>query len=825
MTGDYIMNEIQRGIQSNSKYAEMRIDTSMKISVAVVEYKEKAKRGAEPNITGASGRGRTIQNQDNLCLARSLAVGFALAERDAVAERLKIDNVERFLEDKKPNNIDYNAMHSAHTRYLQVKRREALQKKAAKAILKKANISPNLPSYTLDHLQLIQDSVMGDFKITLFKFMPNPGEEALVWPKEDEVLPSGKPVDIAFRPARTANGPGHYDLCVNREQYIGRGKHCCPKCNGFSSNGTVHRCQYKCVKCHSRNGQCQGNDTMGCGLCGVDFPSSECFNNHVKINSRGTSVCRQFKLHTCGKYFRVSTGCSYCGTPFCGVCKQRHPRSEPCYWKKPDEKEKTDLRKRQQDRRTVYFDIESRQAREDPASPSKFIYEDRHTAAVICTSEACGKCKGDLNPNQPCGCDMDRVFMYPDDSDDDSNVAKEFALWAITDKRKEEAIFISHFGGGYDMHFIYSIYVKMELTVDIISNGARIIQMRTKKGTLLDGTKIYSTWWRDSWAYMQLPLSAFPTTFDLGIGSKGIFPFLYIEKKNYHSKSKEFPALKYFAVNKLSAEEREKLIQWHQDKTLKYRNDPRKFFDFNKKVVKYCKLDVLLTKKGCLKYIDIMESLTSWNPFVQAVSIASFTLFVFRMNYLQNRFLVHLPEAGYDAHEHQSEEAEKYFFWLEKERDRQLVHYGRGPEHQIPYGKRTYKVDCLDPQTNEIIEWHGCAFHGCRLCAPNRNEKHPLTNRTPDEDLFRTERKEADLRGFIGRDGQPLYKYKAIWSHELPEMLKQNPAMAKFFKEFKFVGRLRPREALQGGRTGTLRLLWDQKKDGGVFYIVDVKSL
>ena len=44
MTGDYIMNEIQRGIQNNSKYKEIRIDATMKIRLCVVEYKEKAKR-------------------------------------------------------------------------------------------------------------------------------------------------------------------------------------------------------------------------------------------------------------------------------------------------------------------------------------------------------------------------------------------------------------------------------------------------------------------------------------------------------------------------------------------------------------------------------------------------------------------------------------------------------------------------------------------------------------------------------------------------------------------------------------------------------------
>jgi len=381
------------------------------------------------------------------------------------------------------------------------------------------------------------------------------------------------------------------------------------------------------------------------------------------------------------------------------------------------------------------------------------------------------------------------------------------------------------------MIFIYAEYIKMGLDVKVINNGGRIIEMKTKKGKLADGTIIYPTLWRDCWAFMQLPLKAFPSTFGLRNMTKGTFPFLLLEKATYHKTFDEFPALKYFSVNTLSSEERREVKEWHLAQTLRFAIAKQigrpLVYSVDKEVEDYCKNDVSITKWGCLRYSKIMESITGFNPFLNARSIASFALFVFRMNHLQKKTLVHLPEAGYNAHEHHSAEAETYFAWLEQQRGRKLKHYSNdGEEWKIEFNKeRTYRVDCFDQITSEVIEWHACWNHGCEKCIVNRNEKHPLSGNTADEDFFRTERKASDIRKIIGEDGQPKYKYTEVWSHELPELFAQNPGMEQFFKDYKYVGRLRPREALQGGRTGTLRLLWNQEKDGGVFHLVDVKSL
>ena len=70
------------------------------------------------------------------------------------------------------------------------------------------------------------------------------------------------------------------------------------------------------------------------------------------------------------------------------------------------------------------------------------------------------------------------------------------------------------------------------------------------------------------------------------------------------------------------------------------------------------------------------------------------------------------------------------------------------------------------------------------------------------------------------------YKMEVIWEHDFDLKLKENPDMAKFYKDFKKDIRtpLNPHDGFYGGRTGATRLYYKAGEGEKISY-VDVCSL
>uniref|UniRef100_A0AC35F342 DNA-directed DNA polymerase n=1 Tax=Panagrolaimus sp. PS1159 TaxID=55785 RepID=A0AC35F342_9BILA len=115
------------------------------------------------------------------------------------------------------------------------------------------------------------------------------------------------------------------------------------------------------------------------------------------------------------------------------------------------------------------------------------------------------------------------------------------------------------------------------------------------------------------------------------------------------------PHLEYYGIDGMRKDEREKLIQWHEQ----HYNTP---FELSKCIVDYCCLDVKVLLKAVVCFRKIMMELSGGlDPFFVASTMAKFAYVHFRANILQPNMLINVGERGYRAAERQSDAALKFF--------------------------------------------------------------------------------------------------------------------------------------------------------------------
>ena len=117
----------------------------------------------------------------------------------------------------------------------------------------------------------------------------------------------------------------------------------------------------------------------------------------------------------------------------------------------------------------------------------------------------------------------------------------------------------------------------------------------------------------DSLSSFQMPLSAFPKTFGLTELKKGYFPHLFNTPENQEYVG-PIPAQHYYMPEVMSVSGRKAFEIWHAQQT--------GTFDFAEELVAYCESNVKLLKEGCLKFKQLFEEKSKFNPF-SCMTIAS----------------------------------------------------------------------------------------------------------------------------------------------------------------------------------------------------------
>ncbi|XP_071153592.1 uncharacterized protein [Mytilus edulis] len=310
-----------------------------------------------------------------------------------------------------------------------------------------------------------------------------------------------------------------------------------------------------------------------------------------------------------------------------------------------------------------------------------------------------------------------------------------------------------------------------------------------------------------------MALDKFPKTFGLKEMVKGYFPHLFNTQENQHTDLPNLPDLKFYNPDEMTRDKRSTFMQWYGEH--KYDH-----FNLQEELLKYCRSDVDILRKGCLEFRKMFMDITTKgdldgiDPFESCITIASACNLVFRRNFLEHQSIGIIPANGYRCEHKQSIKALKLLKYLSEKDTIDIMHAGNGSEKQIG----SFLVDGYretEAGEREVYEFHGCFWHGCDKCF-GRSTINPVTGYTM-ADLFQ---RTMDKRSFLEKDG---YKYISIWECQFDNELKSNVQMRNFVENLCLKDPLEPRDAFYGGRTEAFTTYKEAKGDKIDYY--DVTSL
>jgi len=182
--------------------------------------------------------------------------------------------------------------------------------------------------------------------------------------------------------------------------------------------------------------------------------------------------------------------------------------------------------------------------------------------------------------------------------------------------------------------------------------------------------------------------------------------------------------------------------------------------------------------------------------------------------------IAQIPAQGYVRNSNHSAKSIAWLEWESRKLGREIRHARNRGEHMIMHGPHRYYVDGFDPETDTVYEFHGCRFHGCRMCMPNRKVRDPRTGFTLDDLHYMTVKRTAAIRS-MG------YEVKEIYECTFDKLVATDEALRRFITEDLDVPpRMVIRDAFYGGRTScfTLHYECDDSASEEIHY-ADVCSL
>ena len=322
LTTEKVLSNIEKVVQSNE---EFRLNDTVSIDLIHVEM---------PQGSGKSRVKRTtydireylkkkksvipINNKDDFCLARALAVAIARIEKDP--------------------------------KYVQIRdsRRGHIQLDRALDLHQAANVP--LRPCGLNEVEQFQQHLT-NYQIVVVSGDHN---NSIIYPPQPPANPDPeKSIYLYFH----AN---HFDVITTLPGFLNR-SYFCHRCHKAYSNTCDHLCDDMCRSCRSIECKLVGSG-ITCNECNRLFRNQACYDNHKQpINGGGRSLCEVIKkCLKCGKAMdirKLKDGGHICGKE-CKSCKviyQPKDTDHICYIQQQEQKEESSYN------HLLFFDFEATQ--------------------------------------------------------------------------------------------------------------------------------------------------------------------------------------------------------------------------------------------------------------------------------------------------------------------------------------------------------------------------------------------------------------------------------------------------------------------------------
>lgn len=725
----------------------------------------------------------TITNTDNLCLPRSLVTARAYAERGEIRSG------------------------ELHRHWMTIRlSRGRLQREKALELIRNAKI--NIPDNgcsiaELEHFQ----KYLAIFGIAIVVYEVETlgyGGETL-YDGTTYVMNSFNSIIHTLR-ILYYRRLHHFEPILNLRAAVGS-RGFCVSCNIAYTRISDHKCLRKCNRCMGQPPCAMTtNPRIKCDSCKRSFYNNDCFQQHLKSITLGStnkrknkrSVCDTLKIcSTCSRFISIDKKRKHdCNITYCKICKDFCHINHLCYIQPI---------KQTKDNRPkivfLFYDFETQQ--------TMFVKGDDktrvHVPTLCVVQQTCSYCLNDDDDDMTKLCQYCGVREYVFDQDP----VKQLVDLATKPLHSfNRTICIAHNAKAFDAQFILRYFATRSVANEmpsIILNGTNIIVMTIGHTTFLDSLN-----------YLHMPLSALPKAFALNrCTAKGTFPHLFNtpENQNYIG---PLPDLKYYSSCYMQSDERKRFLIWYNEtKRTNY------IFDFAKEIVSYCKNDVTILRRACLAFRKMFIECGKVCPFEESTTIASACSRVYRKNFLKKDRIGIIPTGGYRWGQNQSRKAVSWLIWMEHELGLIIAHAGHGRETRLPEGVLVdgyYEEIIDDAVIKHVLQFHGCYWHGCPRCyTVNRN--HGVSTDTMDARLERTQFIAAKIvtAGYILTE---------MWECAYDRILTSREDMRIFLENHPIISRkaLNPRDAFYGGRTEAMVSLYDVKGNEKIHY-VDVCSL
>ncbi|XP_048015433.1 uncharacterized protein LOC125247925 [Megalobrama amblycephala] len=271
----------------------------------------------------------------------------------------------------------------------------------------------------------------------------------------------------------------------------------------------------------------------------------------------------------------------------------------------------------------------------------------------------------------------------------------------------------------------------------------------------------------DSFSFLPMGLAKTTSAFDLDIDEKGFFPHHFNRPENVNYVG-PYPSKHFYGYNTMSNSDRERFDEW-------YNSVQNKIFDFRNELGIYCRNDVIILRQACMKFRDEFMNCAQIDPF-KCLTLAGTCMKVFKTNYLCRDTLALTHNNAYiNQFKTYSNASIQWLEYIKESRNvdvRHALNYGEvqfGPFHLDGYYENNnHKV---------VLEYLGCFFH-THYCKFNADDVHPLHKVT-----FENLRRQTENRLQTLRDE-----------------------------------RLKPRDALFGGRTNAFKVYHKITEDQKIHY-------
>ena len=343
LTTERVFSHLEKVIQFNE---EFRLNDTVTIDIIHVETpqgsgKSKVKRTTFDIREYLKKKGSviTINNTDNLCLARALSVAIARIEKDPKYPQIK---------DSKGH----------------------IQLQRALDLHQAANVP--LGPCGMDEVKLFQQHLT-NYQIIIVSGDHN---NCIIYPPQPPANPvEEKSIYLYFH----AN---HFDVITSIPGFLNR-SYFCHRCHKSYDCTTDHICPTMCRSCRAFGCEYEG-DGIVCNECDRLFKNQSCYDHHKEpMNGGGRSVCEVVrKCEKCGNAMdvrKLNSKGHICGKkcPTCGVMFEREDVDHQCYIQQLEQEEESSYN------HLLFFDFEATQEHGDHRPNLCVVYDEEKEVALF----------------------------------------------------------------------------------------------------------------------------------------------------------------------------------------------------------------------------------------------------------------------------------------------------------------------------------------------------------------------------------------------------------------------------------------------------------